>query len=60
MSRPNLEDVGKVSEIEDVVELDGCWEESGGHLLMEVERRGDNLIHTFLYLGHKPSLVHVL
>ena len=60
MSSPNLEDVGKVSKIEDVVELDGCWEESGGHLLMQVECRSDNLIHTFLHLGYKPSLVHVL
>ena len=60
MPLSNLEDVGKVPEIEDVVELDGCWEESGGHLLMQVESHSDNLIDTFLHLGHKPSLGHML
>lgn len=39
-----LEDIGQVSEVEDVVELDSCWQESGSHLLMQPQGQGNELL----------------
>ena len=36
----HLEDVWEVSEVEDVVEFDGCWKKSGCHLREEGRKEG--------------------
>lgn len=36
-----LEDVGEVSEVEDIVELDSSWEKGGGHTLVESQSQLD-------------------
>ena len=45
----NLEDVGEISQVEDVVELDGCRQEGSGHLCVHgdggVDQRAANLLH---------------
>lgn len=44
----HLENAGEVSEVEDVVELDGRGEERGGDLLVEAQRQVDQLGGGFL------------
>lgn len=46
--RTHLENVGKVSEIEDIVELDCCRQECGGNFLMEGKGQTDQLGDGFL------------
>lgn len=39
-----LEDVGEVSEVENVVELDSCGQESGSHLPVQPQGQGNELL----------------
>lgn len=39
-----LEDIGEVSEVENIVELDSCWQESGSHLPMQPQGQGNELL----------------
>ncbi len=55
----NLEDVGKVPQVEDVVEFDGGGQERSGDLRMEVQRSVDDLLHVPLNLLGEPSAGHV-
>lgn len=54
-----LEDVGEISEVEDVVELDGSGEEGGGNLLVELQCRVDQLLRVPLYLGGEAALTEM-
>jgi hypothetical protein len=46
----DLEYVGEVPEIEDIVELDGGGQESGGDLVMEIQCHIYQLLHALLDL----------
>lgn len=55
-----LEDVGEVSEVEDVVELDGGGEEGGGHTLVESQSQLDQSGATLLEGGAEALATQVL
>ena len=56
----HLEDVGEISEVKDVVKLDGCWEEGGGHSGVELNGTCHNLVHTLLNVRRESTLAYVL
>ena len=55
-----MKDVGEVSQVEDVVELDGSWEERGGDLGVECERTLHHLWSELLQLLREATNVKVL
>lgn len=55
-----LEDVGEVSEVEDVVELDSGWEEGGGHTLVESQSQPDQSGAALLEGGAEALATHML
>lgn len=55
-----LEDVGEVSEVEDIVELDGGGEEGGGHTLVESQSQLDQRGATLLEGGAEALATQVL
>ena len=54
-SSPHLKYVGEVPEIENVVELDGCREESGRHFLVQSECSVHQFLNVLLHLIGEPS-----
>lgn len=39
-----LEDIGEVSQVENVVELDSRWQESSSYFLMQSQGKGNQLL----------------
>ena len=42
------------------MKLDGSGQEGGRHFLVEVQRRGNDLVHILGYLSSESTLSHVL
>ena len=55
-----MEDVGHVSQVEDVVELDGGWKEGACDSSVEQQCRVDERTNKFVHLRWKASKQHVL
>ena len=54
-----LENIREVPEVEDVMELDGSGQESGGHLLVKLQSHVDQLLYALGYLGGEAPLTDV-
>ena len=57
--RSNLEYVGEIPEVEDVVEFDGRGQERGRHLLVQCQSCVHQLLHVLLHLTGEPSTTDV-
>lgn len=55
-----LEDVGEVSEVEDIVELDRGWEKGGGHTLVESQSQLDQSGAALQEGGAEALATHML
>lgn len=55
-----LEDVGEVTQVEDVVEFDGGGQEGGTHTLMKRQSQLDELATAFLKHGAESLATQVL